>query len=211
MMRKKKVKYIVGVDEAGRGPLAGPLAVGAVAWPVSYAFQERFADVRDSKQLTAARREYFFRELRLEHARCIIICSVAFIAPRIIDAHGMTKALRLGVSRALEKLCVDASLMDVMLDGSLFAPQEYTQQTIIRGDETVPIISAASIIAKVSRDKHMMKIAKKYPQYGFEKHKGYGTRAHYEALREHGISPIHRKLFLRKWKRRIRYLTNKNL
>lgn len=202
-MRKKKVKYIVGIDEAGRGPLAGPLAVGAVAWPVSYAFQERFANVRDSKQLSADQREYFFRELRLEQARGIIICRVAFITPRMIDAHGMTKALRLGVSRALEKLCIDTSLMDVILDGSLFAPSEYKQQTIIRGDETVPIISAASIIAKVSRDKHMMKIAKKYPQYGFEKHKGYGTRAHYEALEKYGVLPIHRKLFLRKWSRRI--------
>lgn len=198
-MKKNKVKYIVGVDEAGRGPLAGPLAVGAVAWPISYSFQERFADIRDSKQLSVLRREYFFKELREEELRGMIISSRAFIPPGMIDACGMTKALRLGVARALEKLCLDISAVRVVLDGSLFAPLEYAQETIIRGDETVPIISAASVIAKVSRDRRMVRIAKKYPQYEFEKHKGYGTRAHYEALRKHGVSPVHRKLFLRKW------------
>lgn len=202
-MKKNKVKYIVGVDEAGRGPLAGPLAVGAVAWPVSYEFQERFGSIRDSKQLSAIRREYFFGELRKEEMRGMIVCTTAFILPRVIDAQGMTKALRLGVARALEKLCLDVSAMRVVLDGSLFAPPEYAQETIIRGDETVPIISAASVIAKVSRDRRMLRIAKKYPQYGFEKHKGYGTGAHYEALRKHGVSPVHRRLFLRKWEDRL--------
>lgn len=211
MIRKKQVKYIVGVDEAGRGPLAGPLAVGAVAWPVSYEFQDQFAGIRDSKQLSAIRRGYFFKRLHEEKTRGIIMCSVAFIFPRMIDTHGMTKALRSGVARALEKLCLDASVTRVVLDGSLFAPPEYTQETIIRGDETIPIISAASIIAKVSRDRCMRRIAKKYPQYGFEKHKGYGTKAHYEALREHGVSPVHRKLFLRKWEVNDKDLTNKYL
>jgi ribonuclease HII len=194
-------RYIVGIDEAGRGPLAGPLAVGVVAWPVSYKFQKLFANVRDSKQLSAARREYFFKELYREQKRGLILCKVIFITPRVIDTQGMTRALRLGVARALNALCLDVSIMNIVLDGSLFAPPQYKQKTIIRGDETVPVISTASIIAKVSRDRRMIRLAKKYPEYGFEKHKGYGTKAHYKALCKHGASPAHRKLFLRKWEK----------
>jgi ribonuclease HII len=121
---------------------------------------------------------------------------VEFESAETIDREGIATAVRRALWRGVNALAPDAALVKVMLDGSLKAPPEYAQETIINGDELVPLISLASIAAKVSRDRLMLELAKEYPQYGFEKHKGYGTAAHYEALKKYGLSAIHRRSFI---------------
>lgn len=189
--------YLIGIDESGRGPIAGPLAVAAVAWQPAYKHTKLFAGVRDSKKLPMHKREFFYNLLAAEKQAGELFYSVSFIMPRVIDRYGMTSALKRGVASALKLLSLPPAETFVMLDGSLFAPKEYAQETIIRGDETVPIISLASVVAKVKRDKRMTMLARRYPEYGFERHKGYGVPAHYAAIRQHGLCEIHRRRFLK--------------
>jgi len=201
-MTNRKVKYIVGIDEAGRGPLAGPLTVAAVAWRQVYDHRKFFAGVRDSKQLSMHKRDFFYAALRAEKQAGNLMYSVSFIMPSGIDRYGLTSVLRRGVASVLRRLGIAARDAHVMLDGSLYAPADYLQETIIRGDEMVPIISLASVVAKVKRDKRMIELARKYPEYGFEQHKGYGVPAHYAAIRKYGLCDIHRRRFLKKFDKR---------
>lgn len=188
-------KKLIGVDEAGRGPLAGPLAVCALH--ATSEILERYLGVGDSKQLSPKTRQAIFSELHEARAAGIVVYAVSFIAPERIDREGMSKCLALGVERSLSKLLIGPECAEVLLDGSLKAPPCYLlQKTIIKGDETETVISLASIVAKVTRDRRMMELGKLHPQYGFEKHKGYGTKAHYEALKLHGPSSVHRRSFL---------------
>ncbi len=122
--------------------------------------------------------------------------AVEFESAEAIDREGIAVVIRRAVSRGVNALAPDAAQVEVLLDGSLKAPVEYRQRTIIGGDETVPLISLASIAAKVSRDRRMREFAAVYPQYNFEVHKGYGTKLHYEMLRTHGLSVIHRRSFI---------------
>ncbi len=132
---------------------------------------------------------------------------VAFVSPKTIDKIGISKAIAFAVKQIIKKLEKTAKINPkncfIFLDGALSAPKEYTQKTIIRGDETVPLISAASIIAKVSRDKKMIRLHKKFPQYDFDKHKGYGTKRHYKMLKKHGVSKEHRRSFLKTYPHRL--------
>jgi ribonuclease HII len=121
---------------------------------------------------------------------------VEFESAETIDIEGIVPAVRKALYRGVRALAPDATLVCVQLDGALRAPPEYSQETIINGDELVPIISLASIAAKVERDRLMCSLAKEYPEYSFEKHKGYGTKAHYEALQKHGLCTIHRRSFI---------------
>jgi ribonuclease HII len=121
---------------------------------------------------------------------------VEFESAETIDEAGIATAVRRALSRGVNSLAPDAALVTVKLDGALRAPPEYAQETIVNGDELIPLISLASIAAKVSRDRLMLQLAEKYPEYGFEKHKGYGTAAHYEALKKFGLSAIHRRSFI---------------
>lgn len=211
-------KWLVGVDEAGRGPLAGPVSVAAFAIPLlkshfnskngaentnwqNYRSETSIVGVKDSKKLSEKQREEWYAKfLKLQkEGKVIFTCSL--VSASVIDKQGIVVAIRLGVKRSLSRLNLEPRFnldnVTVLLDGSLKAPPEYKdQKTIIHGDDIEPIISAASVVAKVTRDRYMKKLAKKYPGYGLEIHKGYGTKAHYDVLKKIGLSEMHRKSFL---------------
>lgn len=194
---RKRQSFIAGIDEAGRGPLAGPLALACV-WCVKTNQHRLFPGIRDSKKLTArARAEWF---LRLKSEPRIAFCAT-LIGPRLIDQKGVSWVLREGVRRLVRRFAhtegKEATSV-FYLDGGLFAPTFVRQRTIIRGDEMVPIISAASIVAKVLRDRVMLRLHRRLPEYGFDLHKGYGTRLHYERLQVFGLSSEHRRRFCKK-------------
>lgn len=186
----------MGVDEAGRGPLAGPVAVGAVMVPEGFDVATEFPGVADSKKLTEKQRETVYALLEGRAQKGDVRFAVEFESADAIDTHGIVTAVRRALTRAITILAPDASLVRIQLDGALHAPPEYEQETIIRGDDLVPLISLASIAAKVERDRLMCKLAEEYPTYSFETHKGYGTMAHYDALGEFGLCAIHRRSFI---------------
>jgi ribonuclease HII len=191
-------RVIIGVDEAGRGPWAGPVSVGAVAVSAGFDVREEFAGVADSKQLSEEARERIYGELLRRRALGDVRFTVRFSSPAYIDEFGITRAVRRGVWGGVRFLSWGREKdAEVFLDGLLQAPRGFAQHTIVRGDDTVPIISLASIAAKVERDRLMKRLAKKYPGYGFEKHKGYGTAAHRAAIDELGLCEIHRRTYLR--------------
>lgn len=186
---------LIGVDEAGRGPLSGPVAVGAVAVLKNFNWT-RIPGVRDSKKLSAAQRERVYAHMRSLSLSGEIRYAVAFVSARTIDRVGIVEAIRRALNSALTKLDVSPHESTVLLDGSLHAPaQWHKQKTIIHGDALEPVISLASIAAKVERDRRMVRLAKKHPQYGFEVHKGYGTAVHIAAIKKYGLSPEHRASF----------------
>lgn len=196
---------MLGVDEAGRGPLAGPVAVGLVAVPEGFDVAAEFPGVADSKKLSEKKREKIFEMLEKRAGQGDARFTVEFENSETIDREGVAPSIRRALTRGVDKLAecgsqtstaMRKSDFHILLDGALRAPSEYEQETIIRGDDLVPLISLASIAAKVSRDRLMVALAKEYPDYGFEKHKGYGTRAHYDALARHGPCAIHRLSFL---------------
>ena len=188
-------RVLIGVDEAGRGPLAGPVYVGIVMIPVGFNIKKAFPGVNDSKKLSEKKREELYEiAVVLKKAGTIDFC-VRFASAETIDRIGITKAVTRGVWGGVKKLGRNPKEVHVLLDGLLHAPPEYSQKTIIRGDATEPIISLASIVAKVSRDRLMCRLAKQYPEYGFEIHKGYGTKSHRETLARMGISEVHRRTY----------------
>lgn len=188
-------RHVIGIDEAGRGPLAGPVAVGAVMASEDFDY-ELIKGVRDSKKLTAPAREKWYLKLRLLRRKGILDFAVSFSSAGFIDKHGIVPAIRSAVGRSLDSLGASAGHCRILLDGSLRAPEKFRdQKTIIRGDETEPLISLASIAAKVTRDRLMVRLAKRYPVYGFEVHKGYGTLAHRRFISRKGLCKIHRRSF----------------
>ena len=204
-------RLLIGVDEAGRGPLAGPVAVGMVAVPIGYNIKKKFPGVADSKKLSPKKREVLFALLEAAAKRGEASFTVQFASAAYIDKAGITKAIARALTRGLDHLTKVSPLykgltfvdrlphMRVLLDGSLKAPKEYTQKTIIRGDATEPIISLASSAAKVVRDRHMVRLAKKFPRYGFDVHKGYGTKMHGQAIERFGWCPEHRRSFTQRY------------
>lgn len=196
----RRYLWIIGVDEVGRGPLAGPITLAAVGMKSSKRAPINLTGIRDSKKLSAKQRELWSKKIR-SHGH--VIHATSSVHSRVIDARGISYAARMAVKRCLSLLmgrhAIDPKNCLVMLDGGLKAPDMYAQRTIIKGDERVPIIAAASIVAKVHRDAYMTRLAKKIPQYGFEQHKGYGTVVHMQAIEKHGLSEHHRRVFCRKF------------
>ncbi len=190
------MRFVLGVDEAGRGPLAGPVAVGIVAVPEKFDVAKEFPGVRDSKVISEKKRETLFSMLEERARKGDVRFVVEFESSGAIDRLGITRTVRLAVARGVDVLAPDAALVRIQLDGLLKAPVEYAQETIIDGDALVPLISLASIAAKVSRDRLMVDLAREFPEYGFEKHKGYGTNSHYTALAVYGPCSLHRRSFL---------------
>ena len=191
---------VAGVDEVGRGPLAGPIAVCAVVYD-TILHEEIVAaipGVRDSKQLPMHKREVIARLAKNLAKEGRISYAVAFVSSGVIDARGLTHAARLATKRALKRAGAHPNTTLVLLDGGLHAPKIFrAQKTIIRGDQTQFIISLASVIAKVARDRRMVRLSEKFPKNGFEDHKGYGTHSHVRAIKKYGTLPIHRKTFLK--------------
>lgn len=187
---------ILGVDEAGRGPLAGPVAVGVVAVEEGYDLLAVFPGLNDSKKLSEKKREALFKILQKEIRAGNVRTSVQLVGASYIDEGGIAPAIRNAVSRGVSKILPNPEGGKVYLDGSLKAPPEYAQEMVIGGDALIPAIMLASIAAKVTRDRRMLELAKEYPLYGFEQHKGYGTKAHIEAIRTHGPCIEHRRTFI---------------
>lgn len=188
----------IGIDEVGRGPLAGPVAICALAVkkPLPKGF---WKGIRNSKALSRPAREAWCKKAVAARKAGLVDFAVSFSGPEYIDSHGISAALCACIKRSLVRLGVAPSRSKVFLDGSLKAPTAFVfQKTIIKGDEKIPVISLASIIAKVRRDARMRRYAKKFPGYGFEEHVGYGTAAHYKAIRKLGLSELHRRSFLTK-------------
>lgn len=190
------MRFLLGVDEAGRGPLAGPVSVGVVAVPEGFDVAKEFPGVADSKKLSEKKREKLFGMLEERVKKGDANFTVEFESAETIDEEGIAIAVRRALSRGVNALAPDAALVHIQLDGALKAPPEYSQETIINGDELIPIISLASIAAKVVRDRLMVRLAETYPEYGFEHHKGYGTKAHYDMLKKYGLCVIHRRSFI---------------
>lgn len=176
---------VAGVDEAGRGPLAGPVVAAAVILDE----RQPIAGLADSKKLTALRRERLFDEIRAK-ALC---CSVAEASVEEIDRLNILQATLLAMRRAVQGLRLKPGL--VLVDGNRLPVLDIPAEAIVKGDALVPAISAASILAKVHRDRWCAEVHTQYPEYGFDAHKGYGTAAHLQALRAHGASPLHRRSF----------------
>ena len=180
---------ICGVDEAGRGPLAGPVCAAAVILPDHL----ELPGLTDSKKLTDKKRRELFPLIK-EQA---VAYGIGFASEQEIDAINILQATFLAMGRALEQLGVKPDL--ALIDGNREKDFGIPVKTVVKGDSLSANIAAASILAKVTRDDLMVELAKQYPEYGFEIHKGYGTKAHYEALRQHGPSPVHRMTFLKKF------------
>lgn len=182
----------MGIDEAGRGPLAGPVAVGVVLAPAFFDIKENFPGVADSKVLSPKKREELFSLLQSYTDSGALRYMVVFASPKCIDTQGITRAVRSCIYKGVRTLAPEPDDHHILLDGLLHAPPQYSQETIIRGDATEPIISLASIAAKVMRDRLMHKMAQRYPGYGFENHVGYATREHRDAIMQLGLCDIHR-------------------
>lgn len=179
---------IAGVDEAGRGPLAGPVYAAAVILPPDTVIK----GINDSKKLSEKRREELFEEIT-EKAVAYNICS---IDEKRIDEINILNATYEAMNGAVNGLKIQPDF--VIIDGNRISGMTIPHETVVKGDAKSISIAAASILAKVSRDRFICEMAEKYPQYGFEKHKGYGTKAHNEAILKYGPCPIHRKTFLKK-------------
>ena len=186
--RAKGFHHICGVDEAGRGPLAGPVCAAAVILPEGCIIE----GVNDSKKLTEKKRDALV-DVIIEQA---VSCSIAFGTVEEIERDNILQTTMNTMKRAVEGLSVKADY--AMIDGNRLPPLDIPAEYVVKGDARSMSIAAASILAKVSRDRLMLEYAKKYPEYCFEKHKGYGTKLHIEKILEYGETPIHRKSFLKK-------------
>lgn len=178
-----KVKLIAGVDEVGRGPLAGPVVAAAVI------LEKPIVGIKDSKLLSPKKREMLFPQIQ---EQCIA-WAIGRAEVAEIDALNIFHASLLAMKRAIEALTVLPQ--HVVVDGKFCPRINFSVEAIIGGDRTVPVISAASILAKVIRDHEMVEYDKQYPEYGFAAHKGYGTKQHLLALKKYGATPIHRRFF----------------
>ena len=179
---------ICGVDEAGRGPLAGPVYAAAVILPQGLVIE----GLNDSKKLSEKKRELLYDKV-IESA---VVWSVGIATEQEIDEVNILQATYLAMRRAVEGLALKADY--ALIDGNRMPPLDVDGETVIKGDSLSMSIAAASIIAKVTRDRFMLELDKEYPEYLFAKHKGYGTALHYEMIEKHGISPVHRRSFLKK-------------
>lgn len=180
---------VIGIDEAGRGPWAGPLTVCAVG--LSSANQSQLIELEDSKLISSNKRLVLAQQIK----GIAVFIELAWIDATTIDAIGLSNAMKRAVTQILSNANIH-DITEIIIDGSVnYAVNHQKSRAIIRADASIPAVSAASIIAKVARDAYMSQVAKQFTGYGFDKHKGYGTSAHREAIQRLGVSPLHRKSF----------------
>ena len=185
---EKGYTVVCGVDEAGRGPLAGPVFAAAVILPANYTHEI----LNDSKKLSEKKRDLVYDDI----IRDAVAYSVGMATEKEIDDINILNATFLAMKRAVDGLSIKPDL--AYIDGNQYPKTGVKEITIVKGDSKCMSVAAASIIAKVSRDRYMLKVAEEYPEYEFPKHKGYGTKLHYEMIEKYGVSPVHRKSFLKK-------------
>ena len=181
-------KVVCGIDEAGRGPLAGPVFAAAVILPVDCEIE----GLDDSKKISEKKRDLLFDVIK---EKAVSYC-IAKAEVEEIEEFNILQATFMAMRRAVDGLEVKPDI--ALIDGNQKPGLAITERTLVKGDSRSPLIAAASILAKVSRDRYMIEVDKEYPEYKFSQHKGYGTKLHYEMLEEHGISPVHRRSFLKK-------------
>lgn len=184
---EKGFRAVCGIDEAGRGPLAGPVCAAAVILPAGCDID----GMDDSKKLSEAKREALFDIVKGK----ALSYGIGWASEQEIDEYNILQATFLAMRRAVEAMPAPADY--ALVDGNRMPPLAIPGETIVKGDSKCACIAAASILAKVSRDRKLCEIDAVYPEYGFAKHKGYGTKAHYEAIKKYGVLPIHRRSFLR--------------
>lgn len=195
MKKKQNVKYLIGIDEVGKGPLAGPVCTCSMIISKNFNMSV-FCGVKDSKQLSAKKREEWFEKIKEFKKKGFVDYKISYVNNSEIDKIGISKSIQKAINKCLKN--INPKTCQVLLDGGLKAPKEFlNQKTIIKGDEKKKVISLASIVAKVSRDKLMCDLSKKYPRYGFDKHKGYGTVLHIKKIKKYGFCKIHRKTYLK--------------
>lgn len=182
----KGFKFIAGIDEAGRGPLAGPVFAAAVILPPNAEIE----GINDSKKLSAKKRDALFEIIK----ETAVAYAIEQVDQNVIDDINIKQATSLAMHNALEKLGTAADY--VIIDGNDNIPYDIPYEYVVKGDAKSQSVAAASILAKVSRDRFMVSLADKYPEYRFEKHKGYGTKEHMEAIRKYGVSEVHRKTYM---------------
>lgn len=187
---KKGYGAVACLDEAGRGPLCGPVTAGAVFVKPGFTLTPDLAGVKDSKQLSARKREEFYKIL-IKHPA--MKWGIGIVSEKVIDKINILEATKLAMIKAVRKLKKRPDFL--ILDGKMEINLPIPQKSIVKGDEKVFSCALASIIAKVTRDRIMLNYHKKYPQYGFDRHKGYPTKCHYSAIRKYGPCQIHRKSF----------------
>lgn len=189
--------YLIGIDEVGRGPIAGPVAVGAFVLLDKKALIT-FRGVRESKQLLHEERILWLQKIKQEQMKARVDFAVTLVSEKIIDTKGLSFAINHALKTSLKKLKVKPDECIVLLDGGLKAPKNYTnQKTIIKGDEKEKVIALASIAAKVTRDLIMIESKKKFQNFSFDLHKGYGTPLHYKEIEKYGLTPLHRRSFVK--------------
>ncbi len=198
-----KTRMVVGIDEVGRGALAGPVVVAAAAIGGRLSFATNLVTLKDSKKLSAKQREQWYK-LFITHPKISFV--VARVYPRQIEKRNISQAANLAAQRVIKKLLKTGERFSIpiFLDGGLYLGNKKWQakntaaNTMVKADETIEAVMIASIIAKVHRDRFMKKLAKRHPKYGFEIHKGYGTKIHQTAIAQYGPSVVHRLTFIKK-------------
>lgn len=188
-LREKGYEAVAGVDEAGRGPLAGNVTAAAVILPSGVLIE----GLNDSKKLSAKKREILYDEI----ISTALAYAVATASVEEIDEFNIRNATYIAMNRAIDALKIKPDF--VLVDGDCIKECKYEHECVIKGDSKSASIAAASILAKVTRDRYMKELSEKYPQYGFEKHSGYGTKVHIAAIKEYGASEVHRKTFIKKF------------